>query len=116
MRTGERSDDRVECIWPQATYRFAARPDFENVRWALGEGLCALRRANHPRGQVGRLHLRIHEPGIIFEAPMIRRVISKDEQRDAGVTPLTLHALALNQAPEAPVGWEGECRRVYPRR
>src|SRR5215470_11545567 len=86
MRTGEGSDDGVKFVRPQATYRFTARPDFEHIRWSLRQGRIALGRANHPGGQIGRLHLRIHEPGIVFEAAVVRGLVGEDQERHARIT------------------------------
>src|SRR5574341_1136429 len=83
-------------------------PDLQNVRWPLRQRLLASGRANHPGGQIGGLNLRIHEPGIIFEAAVIHGRIGEDEQRDARITPLALYELALNQAPRR--GWAGRRR------
>src|SRR6266571_5745819 len=94
MGAGKRLDDRVEFVRSQAPYRFAARPDLQNIRRPLGKRLPALRRTNHPGGQVGGLNLLIHEPGIIFEAAVIRGLIGEDEERNASLAPFALHELA----------------------
>jgi hypothetical protein len=57
LGAGERLEDRVACIRPQAAHRFAARPDFQNIRGPRGERLIALRRANHPGWQSRGLNL-----------------------------------------------------------
>ena len=67
-----------------------------------------MRWANHPRREIGGPNLRIHEPGIVFKAAVIRGLIGEDEERHARVTPLALHELALNQAPGR--GWAGRGR------
>jgi hypothetical protein len=79
----------------------AARPDLQKAFWPLGERLLTVRRANHPGRRIRVLNLLLHEPGIIFASTMIRGLIGEDEERDAGVTPFTLHNLAFDQAP----GW-----------
>src|SRR5919108_6293295 len=72
MGAGQRLNDQIEFVRPQTAHRFAARPDLQNIRRTLGKRLLTVRRANHPGGQVGGLNLLIHEPGLIFEAAVIR--------------------------------------------